>query len=223
MLVNNIEHRRHLVAIFGRKSARRKSYGPYHIRVDDTQPLLLPRTDSQWPIDLYTVDIHDIFIEITPSHGILRTQLVTRIDTGKSCQHSLDTAPRRIGHQFQILRVDRLQRTRLPAMSRHDNLVQHLGVLIQTHRQGNIFREIEQLAALLPIPQTGINHHDGISCRNGKLILPFQIGHRPHRRSCHSYRSQLYGLIVTVIHASCQLHTPLCRQLKNRAYRDKKE
>ena len=117
-LVGDVEHGRHLVAVFRVEPARREGHLLHHVGVDDAQPLLLPGADEQRAIHLDAVDIDDVLVEAAAPHVVLRAELVVRADPGEGEQQRLDAA-RGVGHEAVFRGVEHFLGGGLDALCHH--------------------------------------------------------------------------------------------------------
>ena len=67
-------------------------YATNQVRVDDAHPFLLSSACEKRAKDLESVDIHEVFIKISPAHIVLRAHLIPAAHPGKGFDHALDTA-----------------------------------------------------------------------------------------------------------------------------------
>ena len=74
--VGDVEHRRHLVAVFGLESAGREADGRDHVGVDDAQSLLLSTAHEEGSVNLHLVDIHRVLVKGSAPDIVLRRQFV---------------------------------------------------------------------------------------------------------------------------------------------------
>ena len=103
--VDDVQHRRHAVAIGGVEASGREHQVVHHVGVDDAHALLLAATYQLGTVDLHPVDIDQVLVERTSTHRILRRQLVVGAHIGQCLDERLDTRGRAHG-VFDALDVD---------------------------------------------------------------------------------------------------------------------
>ena len=194
-LVFDIQYRRHLVAVLGIETACRELYILHHVRIHKTQSLLLPATDKQRPVHLYSVHIHLVLVETATPHVVLRREFVVLVHAGKSDEQTLDRTARRIGHHPRVGRLYTLHRAGLSFQSAHLHLLYPLLV------GGHFHIDIQHILRLYhTLADSGIAYHrenqfHRVAVGEQQFVVAVLVG-------CCTGRSSRYGYV-------CQFHTPV--------------
>ena len=92
LLVCNIEHGGHLVAVFRVKAAGGKHHVASEIAVDEAETLLLGIAHEEGTVNLDTVHKDEVLVKVAAPNVVLRTQLVVGASPGQHLDERLHAA-----------------------------------------------------------------------------------------------------------------------------------
>ena len=214
LTVGDVEHGRHLVAIFGRKTAGGEFDILDHSGVDERETFLLAVGDELGTIDLYAIDIHEVLVETAAAYGILAGEFVVHGDARHGAEDVLDGVARGGGDVFQMVGLDLLGGGGFLLMGNHLYVID-IG-LIGAHLHIQLEGAARPVGALCG---TGIDHlfdafeahageddYEGIALRHAETIFALEVGQGADIASGQSDMRHLKRFAQVVGDASNQEH-----------------
>ncbi len=66
----------------------------------------MPGADQEWPVNFNVVHVNQVFVKISTSHRILRTQLVVARNAGQGFNQRFNTSCPGIRHSVQVFGIN---------------------------------------------------------------------------------------------------------------------
>ena len=206
LAVGDVERRRHLVGVAGRKSSRRELDVAYHIGIDDAETLLLAAPHELWTVDLHSVDVDGILVKRSASDGILRAHLVAAVHARHRGEHRLHAASRHVGRQLVALGVESLHAVDVVSESGH----LHLGELsvfgIHPDVDGQLPLGLDELMVDGLEADAAEYDVDGVAGSHRQLIETLKVGVGADRGAGYPHGGEFHRLVLVVDHLAADFH-----------------
>ena len=206
LLVGDVEHTRHLVAVLGVEAAGREVHLLHHVAVDDTQSLLLAVGDQLRAIHLDAVDVDAVLVVGAAAHHVLRAHLVLAAHTrlgGDDVLHGVAAgAWRHLGN----LDVDALHGVGLLLVLGDLNLLQLYRLLVQLGADVDGAHRLDDAPLHVAVAYAGEHHVDGILLGYSDFVAPVEVGVHAKHRALDPHRGKLHRLVVFIDNRSSDFY-----------------
>ena len=206
LLIGDVEHRRHLVAVARLEAAGREVHALHHVGVDHREAFLLAAVDEQRAIDFHAVDIDAVLVEGAAAHVVLRRELVVGGDAGLRLYDFLDGVARDGGHALDVGQIDALRLSHLLLRLPHGDFRQIAlhGQHLYVERQ--IAFGLHQQTSAVAVAHHAVDHPHGVGALEGEAVFAFEVGRRAGGLTFDAHQTERHRLTVLVGDASLQMH-----------------